>query len=130
MTTIPVARPDYEAHARATRSSFSAVVREIREILGARLCAYLGSVKETRAVHQWAEGSRAPSVDVQRRLRVALQAASAIAAADSPVVAQAWFQGLDPQLDDRSPLYLLREGDLDEVGPAVIGAARSFAASG
>lgn len=130
MTTIPVARPDYEAHARATRSSFPVVVREIREILGARLCAYLGSVKETRAVHQWAEGSRTPSVDVQRRLRVALQAASAVAAADSPAVAQAWFQGLDPQLDDRSPLYLLREGDLEEVGPAVIGAARSFAARG
>ena len=130
VTTTPLARPDYEAHARATRSAFPTVVQEIREILGARLCAYLGSVKETRAVHQWAEGSRAPSVDVQRRLRIALQAASAIAVADSPAVAQAWFQGLDPHLHDRSPLYLLREGDLDEVGPAIIGAARSFATNG
>ena len=130
MTTTPVARPDYAAHARATRSSFPVVVREIRDILGARLCAYLGSVKETRAVHQWVEGSRTPNAGVQRRLRVALQAAAPIAAADSPAVAQAWFQGLNPQLDDRSPLHLLREGDLDEVGPAVIGAARSFVAGG
>ena len=130
MTTTPVARPDYDAHARATRPAFPEVVREVRDILGARLCAYLGSVKETRAVHQWADGSRAPGAEVQRRLRVALQAAAPIAAADSAAVAQAWFQGLNPQLDDRSPAHLLREGDLDEVGPAVIGAARSFLAGG
>ena len=130
MTTTPVARPDYDAHARATRSAFPEVVREVRDILGARLCAYLGSVKETRAVHQWADGSRAPGAEVQRRLRVALQAAAPIAAADSAAVAQAWFQGLNPQLDDRSPAHLLREGDLDEIGPAVIGAARSFVAGG
>ena len=130
MTSTPVARPDYEAHVRATRSTFPEVVREVRDILGPRLCAYMGSVKEARAVHQWADGSRKPSADVQRRLRTALQAAAPIAAADSAAIAQAWFQGLNPQLDDRSPLRLLREGDLDEVGPEVIGAARAFLAGG
>ena len=130
MATTPVARPDYEAHVRATRSTLPEVVREVREILGARLCAYLGSVKETRAVHQWADGSRRPNADVERRLRTALQAAAPIAAADSAAVAQAWFQGLNPQLDDRSPLRLLREGDLDEVGPDVIAAARAFLSGG
>ena len=130
LTTIPVARPDFEAHARATRSTFPEVVREVRDILGPGLCAYLGSVKETRAVHQWADGSRKPSADVERRLRTALQAAAPIAAADSAAIAQAWFQGLNPQLGDRSPLRLLREGDLDEVGPEVIGAARAFLAGG
>ncbi len=130
MTTTPVARPDYEAHVRATRSTLPEVVREVRDILGARLCAYLGSVKETRAVHQWADGSRRPNADVERRLRTALQAAAPIAAADSAAVAQAWFQGLNPQLDDRSPLRLLREGDLDEVGPDVIAAARAFLSGG
>ena len=61
---------------------------------------------------------------------VVLQAAAPIAAADSGAVAQAWFQSLNPQLDDRSPAHLLREGDLDEIGPAVIGAARSVLAGG
>ena len=102
----------------------------MRGILGAKLCAYLGSVKETRAVNQWADGTREPSADVQRRLRTALQAAAPIAKADSAAVAQAWFQGLNPQLDDRSPLRLLREGDLDEEGPDVIAAARSFLVRG
>jgi len=36
------------------------------------------------------------------------------------------MQGLNPQLDDRSPARLLREGDAQEIGPAVIGAARAF----
>ena len=72
MTTTPVARPDYEAHVRATRATFPEVAHELRDILGAKLCAYLGSVRETRAVHQWADGSREPGAGVQRRLRVAL----------------------------------------------------------
>jgi hypothetical protein len=45
-------------------------------------------------------------------------------------VAQAWFQGLNPQLDDGSPARLLREGDLDEVGPLVVAAARAFLVGG
>lgn len=130
MASTSVSRPDYEAHALATRSTFPDVAREVREILGAKLCAYLGSVKETRAVNQWADGSRKPNAEVQRRLRTALQAAAPIADADSAAVAQAWFQGLNPQLGDRSPLRLLREGDIDEVGPEVIGAARTFLADG
>jgi hypothetical protein len=130
MPATPIARPDYEAHVRATRAPFPEVVRELRDVLGAKLCAYIGSVKETRAAHQWADGVREPSAEIQRRLRVALQAAGAIAAADGASVAQAWFQGLNPQLDDRSPARLLREGDLDEVGPEVIGAARAFLAGG
>src|SRR5919204_3805549 len=66
----PVARPDYAAHVRAVRSSFPEVVTALREILGLRLCAYLGSVKETRAVNEWADGVREPSDVVQRRLRL------------------------------------------------------------
>ena len=124
------ARPDYEAHVRAVRAPFTEVASVLREILGAKLCAYIGSVKETRAVNEWAAGTREPSADTQRRLRVALQVAAAIAEADGPRVAQVWFQGLNPQLDDRSPARLLREGDLDDVGRDVIGAARAFLAGG
>jgi hypothetical protein len=124
------ARPDFAAHTRTVRATFPEVATELREVLGARLVAYLGSVRETRAVNQWADGSRDPSADVQRRLRVALQIALTIAASESPQIAQAWFQGLNPQLDDRSPARLLREGDIDEVGPSTITAARAFLIGG
>jgi len=127
---ISAARPDYAAHELAVRSSFPEVARTLRDILGAKLCAYLGSVKETRAVNEWADGTREPSAATQQRLRLALQIALAIADADGADVTRAWFQGLNPQLDDRSPARLLREGDLDEIGPAVISAERAFLVGG
>lgn len=75
-------------------------------------------------------GARKPSDPVQRRLRLALQVARMIAADDSGEIAQAWFQGLNPELDDRSSARLLREGDLHEVGPLVVAAARAFLIGG
>jgi hypothetical protein len=123
-------RPGLAAHTLAVRSTFPEVVGALRELLGPRLVAYLGAVRETRAVHQWAEGARTPSDAVQQRLRVALQVASMVAEVEGPRIAQAWLQGLNPQLDDRSPARLLREGELQEVGPAVVGAARAFLVGG
>ena len=123
-------RPGLAAHTLAVRSTFPEVVTALRALVGPRLVAYLGSVRETRAVHQWADGARAPGEAVQLRLRVALQVASMLAEAEGPRIAQAWLQGLNPQLEDRAPARLLREGDLQEVGPAVIGAARAFLVGG
>jgi hypothetical protein len=127
---ISTARPDYAAHLRSVRAPFPEVASTLRAILGAKLCAYLGSVKETRAVHEWADGIREPSAPTQQRLRLALQVAVAISDVDGPEVTRAWFQGLNPQLDDRSPARLLREGHLDEVGPDVIAAERAFLVGG
>jgi hypothetical protein len=127
---VAESRPGFAAHTQAVRATFPEVVAALRELLGPRLVAYLGAVRETRAVHQWADGTREPSDAVQQRLRVALQVAAMLTEAESPRVAQAWMQGLNPQLEDRSPARLLREGDVQEVGPAVIGAARAFLVGG
>ena len=127
---VTPARPDL-AYVNAVRLSSAELTGELRALLGAKLVAYLGGVKETRAVRQWVEGSRQiAGVDNQRRLRLAYQAAKLIAERDDPGVVQAWFQGLNPALADRSPARLLRDGDLDDVGPQVLAAARQFAAVG
>lgn len=123
-------RPDFAAHTRSVRATFPEVAAELRAVLGARLVAYLGGVGETRAVHQWADGERQPSEETQQRLRVALQVALTLAEGESAQIAQAWFQGLNPQLDDRSPARMLRDGELDEVGASVIAAARAFLVGG
>jgi hypothetical protein len=131
MTAPSPARPDLLAFERSMRLDVPDLVTELRDMLGAKLVAFLGGVGETRAVRMWADGSRRiqDSAD-ERRLRIAHQAAALIRAKDSPAVAQVWFQGLNPQLDDRSPARLLRDGDLDETGPLVLTAARAFAATG
>ena len=83
MTCTP-ARPDLQAHHDATRLDPAVLVQELRDLLGAKLVAYLGGVEETRAVRQWAEGTRAVSGGEDlHRLRVAYQAARLLAERDS-----------------------------------------------
>ena len=123
-------RPDFAAHQRAVRAPFREVAHELRELLGARLAAYIGGVAETRAVREWADGTRTPGSEVQQRFRVAVQVALLLNEIDGREITQAWFQGLNPQLDDRSPARLLREGALEETGPQVLAAARAFLVGG
>lgn len=127
---ITTARGDLHAYTESIRLSPTGVVAGLREILGAKLVAYVGSVKETRAVRQWAEGEREPSAEVIIRLRTAYHVAALLRQKDSAEVVQAWFQGMNPRLEDVAPARLLREGDLETVGPAVLAAARAFAAEG
>ncbi|ABG99545.1 conserved hypothetical protein (plasmid) [Rhodococcus jostii RHA1] len=124
-------RPDLAAYNEAARMSQPELVTALRELLGVKLVAYLGRVKETRAVRQWADGTRTigNASDVER-LRIAYRAARLITDRDTPAVAQAWFQGLNPILDDRAPALLLREGELADIGSQVLAAARQFAAVG
>ncbi|QHC68923.1 hypothetical protein GSU68_19590 (plasmid) [Rathayibacter sp. VKM Ac-2759] len=118
--------PGLRSYEEAMRSSETDVVSTLRDMLGAKLVAYIGSVNETRAVRQWSEGSRQPGADTLQRLRLAYQVAGLIAEREQSRVIQAWFQGLNPLLEDVSPARLLREGDADEVGPRVLAAARAF----
>ena len=131
MTGAVSARPDLDAYAEATRTPLPELVVALRDLLGARLVAYLGGVTETRAVREWAQSSRGiQDPEVVRRLRLAFRAARLITVRDTPEVAQAWFQGLNPQLEDRSPASVLRDGAVVEVGAEVLAAARAFAAVG
>lgn len=102
----------------------------LRDVLGAELVAYLGAVKETRAVAQWAAGERKPSAAVTTRLRTAYQAAVLLGGVGNAGVVQAWFQVMNPALEDMAPARVLREQDLHRGGPAVIAAARFLAAEG
>jgi hypothetical protein len=128
---VTTGRPDLAAYNEAVGMSPADLVTALRSLLGAKLVAYIGGVKETRAVRQWAEGSRkiANPSDVER-LRVAYRAARMVNLKDNTQVVQAWFQGLNPYLDDVSPARVLRDGDVDADGPRVIAAARQYAAVG
>lgn len=116
------------AYTDSIRLPLAEVVARLRGILGARLVAYLGSVQETRAVRQWADGLREPSSDVASRLRTAYHAVALLSDKDSPEVVQAWFQGMNPRMGDVSPARMLREAELDQAGPQVLAAARAFIA--
>lgn len=124
------ARPDLRAYELATHADPATLVAELRAVLGVRLVAAIAGVRETRAVHEWAEGTRViRSPHVLPRLRLAYQVARMITDAESAAVAQAWMQGLNPALDDRSPGRLLHDDDSEETRQRILAAARAFAAT-
>lgn len=122
-------RPDLLAYREATTLDFPKLITELTTILGKKLTAYIASVKDTRAIERWMAGSE-PYKGVDERLRLAYRLAKMISDHEGPRVVQAWFTGLNPELEDRVPARLLRESDLEAVGPEILGAARAFLAGG
>lgn len=115
-----------QAHNEAMALPINRVVATLSDLLGATTVAAIGGVKETRAVAQWGDGEREP----QRThvLRFALQLALMICDHATRDLARAWFHGSNPHLDDRVPIVMLRDGDLENVQAPLMLAARSFAA--
>jgi hypothetical protein len=112
------------AHRRATETTIADLVKTLQEVLGRQLVASLAGV-DVKTVDRWAEG-RKPRADSEARLRTAFQVYQLLLSRDSDHTARAWFLGLNPQLDDVSPIEALREGRLREV----IVAAKSFTLGG
>lgn len=126
----PLLTPGEELRARnSANSPLPQAVTRLQELLGATLVAYLGEVKETRSVTQWAIGARIPSPQAERRLRDALQVAEILIEHEDKGVVRAWFQGMNPQLDDIAPARVLRESPSEKAGTAVLTAARFFVAT-
>lgn len=123
-------RAGLQAASDAQRLELPLIVERLRDLLGARLVAYIGGVKETRAVREWIQGIREPGSEaVRQRLRDAYQVSGLLAEVEEPAVIQTWFMGMNPQLGDRAPARLLRDGDEPNSAPAVLAAARAFIAS-
>src|SRR5271170_6345567 len=129
MATLAQGSPDVSAYHDALRYSTPQVVGELVEILGRKLTAYLGGVKDTRALDRWMDGGQIYG-DVEPRLRLAFHVVRMLSHYEPNSVVQAWFMGMNPELGDRSPVRLLREERLEKCGPAVLAAARAFVAHG
>jgi hypothetical protein len=132
MSTLAGAKPrhpDLDAHRKATSSEFPIVVEALVAIIGRKLTAYIAGVKDARAIDRWMQNAT-PQKEAERRIRLAYHVAGTLAAFDSPAVVQAWFIGLNPELDDQVPIELLRTGDIEANGKRVLGAARAFVTGG
>ena len=125
----PQPRLDLSAHREAMSLELPALVERLTKMIGKKLTAYIGSVTDTRAVDRWISGT-APYKEAEDRLRLAYHVTRMLTEYCGTRVVQAWFTGLNPELGDRAPARMLREGDLQEDGPKVLDAARSFVAGG
>ena len=129
MDTPLLPRPDLFAHREALRLPASKVVEKLAEIVGRKLTAYIGGVKDARAVDRWIAGGEIYG-NAESRLRFVFQVARALSERDSPVIVQAWLTCVNPELGDRVPLRLMRENEIDAVAPTILSAARAFLAGG
>jgi hypothetical protein len=126
-TAIALPRPDLAAHREALTLQWQEIVKRHTDIVGRKLTAYVAGVKDVRALDRWTAGIE-PYGDVEARLRFMYQVARTLNEHDTPRVVQAWLTGVNPELGDRVPLRLLKEGNLDEIAPQILGAARAFIA--
>lgn len=62
-------------------------------------------------------------------MRLAHRIATLIGRIESEAVLPTWFQGMNPQLGDRSPACVLHEDSFDEAGARVLAAANAFVGS-
>jgi hypothetical protein len=97
----------------------------LADSIGRKLTAYVAGVKDVRALDRWIEG-RESYGEAETRLRLTFQEVRTLLDHDSAKVVQAWLMGVNPELGDRVPLRLLREGDLTLVAPEVLAAARGL----
>jgi hypothetical protein len=125
MDTPLLPRPYIFAHREALQLPASKVVEKLVEIVGRKLTAYIGGVKDARPVDRWITGGEIYG-GAESRLRFAFQVARALSEHESPAVVQAWLTGVNPELGDRVPLRLMRENEIDEVAPAILIAVRAF----
>jgi hypothetical protein len=126
-TTLP--RPGLEAHRVAISLPFPELVSRLAALIGRKLTAYVAGVKDVRTVDGWIHGNTSYR-DVEPRVRLTFQVVRTLSDHDSQRIVQAWLTGVNPELGDRVPLRLLREGDLNVIGPEVMAAARAFIAGG
>lgn len=114
------------AHDRAAPASTREMAAYLQEHLGRRLTAVLAGVSDSREVGRWAQGDHAPRHDSELALSGAYQVFRLLAEVESPHTVRAWFIGMNPQLDDESPIEAIAAGRRREV----LAAARAYAAGG
>lgn len=115
-------------HHQASRATKKRMARTLKEILSARLTAYIIGQSE-RTINRWAdeEGGimeRMLSINTMRRLITLYEIVLLINYYEDREVAKTWLLGMNPQLDDLMPAEAIRNGQLREA----IVAARSFVA--
>jgi hypothetical protein len=95
--------------------------------IGARFTAAAVGLLDARTVRRWRDERVVPREhDVAGRLAILYRLVRSIADVYSASVATAFLRAANPQLDDTSPLMMLRDGEPDDVQRPLLAAARAF----
>lgn len=123
-------RPGLQAARESVELSLPEIVERLRDLAGVRLVAYVGNVKNTRPVADWASGARSPGADDEARLRLAFQAARLLRERYDTATIQSWLMGSNPALGYEAPARFIRNNKPVDAARDVMAAASSFAFNG
>ncbi|MGW4506903.1 XRE family transcriptional regulator [Streptomyces sp. NPDC004436] len=115
-----------EAANRAYRDTaelkIAAIAGFLQEQFSQRVVARIAGIEDPKQVGRWSRGQNEPRFDSEFRLRTAFQVFRYIEECENRHVARAWMMGMNPQLEDESPLLAIAGEKFKEV----MAAARSY----
>ena len=100
---------DERTNGRTQSERISHLAQWLEVTLGPRLTAFAVGVSQTQ-LGRVAHGEGEPGPDAERRIRNVYEATWFMAVNDGPGTAHDWLTQPNPELDDRAPAELLREG--------------------
>ncbi|MET7935347.1 XRE family transcriptional regulator [Streptomyces sp. NPDC005322] len=122
METLREHDTETAAHADMVQTSIADIARFLQENFGQRLTAFIASIEDPKQVGKWCSGHNSPRIDSELRLRAAYQVFQMITRAENCHTARAWMIGMNPQLEDDSPVQAIA----DDRHKDVMAAARSY----
>lgn len=117
-----------DAHRNSVRVGFADVVAFLKSHLGVAAVSIIAGDADAKTIGRWADGGavRRDADVIERRIRSAYHAFLELQRTEAAETIRAWFLGMNPQLDDESPVEALA-ADRDR---EVLSAARAFVAGG
>ncbi|GHA02189.1 XRE family transcriptional regulator [Streptomyces echinoruber] len=122
MQTLREHGTDKAAHADTVKRSIADIARFLQENFGQRLTAFIAGIEDPKQVGKWCTAQNSPRVDSELRLRAAYQVFQMISIEENAHTARAWMIGMNPQLEDDSPIQAIAEDRHKDV----MAAARSY----
>ncbi len=117
MTTVSINARRRSTHNAATRITDADIVRSLVDRLGATLVAMLTD-RDRSSVSRWQSGQGNLSAAASRRARVAYEIFSLLDSYEDQHTVRAWFIGINPQLEDVSPVEAIAADKFREVHAA------------
>ncbi len=104
------------AHRQAMEVPVSELARSLQDLLTRQLATQIAGVKDGKTITRWVNGeiTEIRNFEVEQRLRTAYEIAQILLISEDPATVKTWFIGLNPLLDDVSPVEALGTGQLKE----------------
>jgi hypothetical protein len=122
---MAIATVEATSHRAALRTALPEVAERLQEMLGQKLIAVILKLDDAKAVGRWARRESAPRAEAEGGLRDLWRIVVLLKeAGETDETIRAWFMGMNPHLEDRSPALAFQEEP-----KAVLLAAKAFIAN-